>query len=184
VLEGLRAGVLPLAACELLCNALPAADALDAALAVLNQAREITLGAGLLTVNRNATDTGDPVGELRLQRLWSSEPATYPVGGAKRKTRTAWTRQLLEEGQLFVGEGDAALATVFDDHATIFLLGLHAVVNVPIKRAGRCVATFNVLGARPSWQPHEVSAVRLLALLATPWVLEAIAAPDSHGDGP
>lgn len=172
--EGPRGGVLPLAASELLCNELPGVGSLDAALVVLNQARELALGAGLLTVNRNATDETVPPGELRLQRLWSSEPATYPVGGAKRKTRSPWTRQLFEEGGLFVGEGDAALAAAFDDHATILLLGLHAVVNVPILQGGRCVATFNVLGARASWQPHEISAVRLLALLARPHVLDSL----------
>ena len=38
---------------------------------------------------------------------------------------------------------------------------------------GRCVATFNVLGSRP--QPHEVMLARLLAVLATPWVLKSAA---------
>jgi len=40
---------------------------------------------------------------------------------------------------------------------------------------GRCVATFNVLGSRPQWQPHEVMLARLLAVLATPWVLKSAA---------
>jgi hypothetical protein len=171
--------VLPLDACELLCDALPGASGLDAALAVLNRARELSLGPGLLTVNRDATRPTDPPGELRLQRLWSSEPATYPVGGGKRKTGTPWTRQLFEQGRVFVGEGDAALAAVFDDHATLASLGLHAVVNVPIQRAGRCVATFNVLGRCSSWAPHDVAVVRLLALLATPWVLSRVAAAEA-----
>lgn len=167
----MNAGVLPLAVCELLCDGLARSASLDDALALLNRAREMALGQGMLTVNVDATTPQDPPGEIRLRRLWSSEPAAYPLGGGKTKTRTQWTRQLLEQGLVFVGEGDAALAEVFDDHARIASLGLHAVVNVPLLREGRCVATFNVLGVGPRWQPGQVAAIRLLALLATPHVL-------------
>lgn len=163
--------MLPLAACELLCRGLPRAGSLDAALGLLEQARELALGPGLLTVNRDVTTPQDPAGEIRLQRIWSSRPDAYPVGGGKTKTRTAWTRQLLEQGRVFVGEGDEALAQVFDDHARIASLGLRAVVNVPLLEQGRCVATFNVLGPRPQWQAGEVAAIELLALLASPYVL-------------
>ena len=168
-------GVLPLAACELLCDGLPRAGSLGDALGLLNRARELALGAGMLTVNVDATTAQDPPGEIRLRRIWSSQPQAYPVGGGKTKTRTPWTRQLLEQGELYVGEGDAALAQVFDDHALIASLDLRSVVNVPILRANRCVATFNVLGPRDRWQPGELAAIRLLALLATPHVLASVA---------
>ena len=163
--------VFPLAVCELLCDGLPQAATLDQALGLLNQARIMLLGEGMLTVNVDATTPQDPPGEIRLRRLWSSEPAAYPVGGGKTKTRTLWTRHLLEQGLVFVGEGDAALAGVFEDHARIASLNLHAVVNVPLLRDGRCAATFNVLGSAPRWQASEVAAIRVLALLATPHVL-------------
>jgi len=38
-----------------------------------------------------------------------------------------------------------------------------------------CHATFNVFGTRPRWQPHEIVAIRVLALAAARWVP---AAPD------
>jgi len=38
--------------------------------------------------------------------------------------------------------------------------------------AGECQATFNVLGHRGEWQREEVAAVRLLAILARPFVLQ------------
>jgi GAF domain-containing protein len=82
----------------------------------------------------------------------------------------------------FLGEGDAILVEVFDDHALIASLGLHAVVNVPLLAGGRCVATFNVLGIRSQWQPHELMLARLLAVLATPWVLQASADTQSTKD--
>lgn len=166
---------LPPAACTALCDNLPRASSPDAALRILEQVRQSLLGDGLLTVNLDATPEHAGDEAVELQRLWSSNPAAYPVAGRKRKAMTPWARQLLRRGEVFVGEGDATLAEVFDDHAQIAALGLHAVVNVPVLAGGRCVATFNVLGSRPQWQPHEVMLARLLAVLATPWVLQSAA---------
>ena len=167
------AEVLPAAVCVRLCDQLSRAVSADAVLMHIEAAREAVLGRGLLTINLNATAADDPIDEVQLQRLWSSNPASYPVAGRKRKTLTPWTRQLLLRGELFIGEGDAALAEVFDDHALIAALGMRAIVNVPLLDEGRCFATFNVLGTRPHWRPQEVALLRLLALLATPWVLRA-----------
>ncbi|WP_052810736.1 GAF domain-containing protein [Variovorax paradoxus] len=165
--------VLPQAVCVPLCDALSRASTFDAAMAHIEAARLSVLGPGLLTVNLNATTPDDPPDEVQLQRLWSSNPQAYPVAGRKRKTLTPWTRQLLVRAEVFIGEGDEALAQVFDDHALISALGLRAVVNVPLMEDGRCAATFNVLGTRARWTPQEIALVRLLALLATPWVLRA-----------
>ena len=52
--------VLPAAVCEQLCDALPRAVALDAALRHIEAARQELLGPGLLTVNLNATAPDDP----------------------------------------------------------------------------------------------------------------------------
>ena len=168
---------LPADVCTVLCHHLPRARDLDAALGLIESVRQARLGDGLLTVNIDAAPDGPQDGDtIALQRLWTSNPDAYPVGGRKRKTMTPWTRQLLRRGELFVGEGDAVLREVFDDHARIASLGLHAVLNVPLLDAGRCLATFNVLGSRPRWLPQERLLVQLLAVLATPWVLRAAAA--------
>ncbi len=165
--------------CDALCDALGAATTCDDALKAIHVALMAVLGHNLLTVNLDATQAGDPPDEVQLQRLWTSDPGAYSVGGRKRKTLTPWTRQLLHRAEVFVGEGDAALAVVFEEQKFIAMLGLHSVVNVPLLQDGRCVATFNVLGARPAWRAHEVAAIRLLALLATPWVMRQRAAQDA-----
>ena len=162
---------LPAAVCALLCDALPRATGFDAALSVIERVRQAMLGEGLLTVNKVATLAAS-ADEFELQRLWSSNVQAYPVAGLKRKTLTPWSRQLLLRHEVFVGEGDAALAAAFDDHARIEALGLHSIVNVPLLMEGRCAATFNVLGCQAQWQPHDVTLIRLLAVLATPWVLQ------------
>jgi hypothetical protein len=163
---------LPMDLCRVLTHDLPRSRTMDAALQCIDDVRKRTLGDGLLTVNVDASPAHDDGDTIDLQRVWTSDAAAYPVGGRKRKTLTPWTRQLLRGAQMFVGEGDAALREVFDDHARITALGLHAVANVPLLDAqGRCAATFNLLGVRPTWQPQELALVQLLALLATPWVL-------------
>lgn len=163
---------LPLDVCHALVQELPRSPDMDAALRCIDGARQRMLGEGLLTVNIDAAPDLRDGDTIELQRVWTSDPQAYPVGGRKRKALTPWTRQLLRNGELFVGEGDAALREAFDDHERIASLGLHAVANVPLLDAdGRCAATFNVLGVRPAWQPREIALVQLLAVLTTPWVL-------------
>ena len=174
---------LPVAACIALFDALPRASGLDAALAIVDGVRRDLVGPGLLTVNLRCDAGPVPLGgTLELQRIWTSDPRAYPVAGRKRKTLTPWTRQLLLEAQVFVGEGPGALAAVFDDHALIDSLGLRAIVNLPLLDAeGRCFATFNALGTQPVWRPEDVLLLRLLALLTTPAVLRAAGAVRAAG---
>jgi hypothetical protein len=178
---------LPRAACLALCQDLPRAVDLDSSMCIVERVRQQLLGDGLLTVSLNASLLGqDPDGDsgngdariIELERIWSSNPAVYPVSGRKRKAMTPWTNQLLCRGEVFIGEGETALAQVFDDHALIASLGLRAVVNVPLlDDRGACFATFNVLGTGPLWRPDEVLLVRLLATLAAPAVRRAATAP-------
>jgi len=174
VSEALPDGVvtLPLPVCIALCRELPRAADLDAAMRRVESVRQALLGDGLLTVNHvQPPAEGGANDTIELQRIWSSRPGDYPVAGRKTKTLTDWTRQLLLRGEVFVGEGPAVLAQVFDDHRRIQSMGLQAIVNVPLLRQdGRCFATFNVLGARTHWRAEECAQIELLAALARPCV--------------
>ncbi|WP_409559066.1 GAF domain-containing protein [Cupriavidus sp. SZY C1] len=143
---------------------LRAAATPQAVMDAVGQATLDIVGPGLLTIN--AWDV--PTREIR--RLWSSDPAAYPVGGKKVKGDTAWTRQLLERGEVFVGEGDTALAAVFDDIGTIRNLGLNGVVNVPLCHGGTVIGTFNYLAAVETWTAEDLTALRMLAH----WVAGAV----------
>ncbi|MGO4329934.1 GAF domain-containing protein [Cupriavidus sp. 2TAF22] len=150
-----------------LCDALARAPAPAAAFDALGSATAALLGPGLLTINawRRAS--------AEIERLWSSDTGAYPVGGRKYKADTPWTIRVLHQGQVFVGEGDTALAAVFDDIAVIRGLGLSAVVNVPVCEHGQCVGTFNFLAARNAWTGSEIATLRMLAQMAVPAVLAA-----------
>ncbi|HEY1230987.1 MAG TPA: GAF domain-containing protein, partial [Ramlibacter sp.] len=71
------------------------------------------LRQALCTVNRL-----DPA-QMRLTRIYSSNPAAYPPGGSKDKRGTAWGQQVLLDLRPFVGEGPAAIRAAFDDHEAI-----------------------------------------------------------------
>lgn len=124
-------------------------------------AREAT-AHGLLTAMRF------DAAAMTVQRIWSSAPEAYPVGGAKPKRDTAWGRQVLQEQRVFVGEGAAAIRAHFTDHAVILGLGLRSIVNVPVVGRGACLGTLNLLWAAERVTPEQAALARLLGLVAVP----------------
>lgn len=107
---------------------------------------------------------------MTVRRIYSSDTAAYPVGGAKPKRDTAWGRQVLLQRRVFVGEGEAAIRAHFDDHALIAGLGLRSIVNVPVLVRGECRGTVNFLWPEERVTPARVAMAELLGLVvATEW---------------
>jgi GAF domain-containing protein len=117
------------------------------------------LGFRLFTVMRNIEPTAE------VERLYSSDIAAYPVGGRKRKEGTRWGEQVLDRGEVFLARNRAELRDAFPDHELIFSLGISAILNVPIRHAGRCIGTMNLCG------DAEIAAAKVLAGLLVPVVL-------------
>lgn len=163
---------LPAADVERLCEQLDASPSWPQAMGLLDAARRAWVGRGILSVNANVDAPERRDGQVLLQRIWTSDPASYPVGGRKHKAMTPWTRTLLVEHRVFRTEGRVAMTETFDDHALMASLDLHAALNVPILDGNRqCVAIFNFMGAQTAWNAAQVGALRLLATLARPWIL-------------
>lgn len=108
---------------------------------------------------------------MEVERLYSTNTAAYPVGGRKAKRDTAWGRHVLTERRVFVGEGEAALRAAFDDHATIFGLGLRSMINVPVVYADTCIGTMNFSMRGEKVPAGAVATATALALIATPALL-------------
>ena len=104
---------------------------------------------------------------MTVRRIYSSDAAAYPVGGAKPKRDTDWGRQVLLETRVFVGEGEAAIRAHFADHALIAGLGLRSIVNVPVVLRGECRGTVNFLWPEDRVPPARVAMAELLGLAAT-----------------
>jgi GAF domain-containing protein len=139
--------------------------------AAIAQVAARRVDAGLVTVMRH------DAAQSTVERLYSSNPQAYPVGGRKFKRDTGWSSAVLAEHRVLVSADDAAIRDSFDDHAIIFGLGLHSCVNVPLVSEGRCIGTLNVLAARPQWSEDEVAVVRALGLAALAGVLVATPSP-------
>jgi hypothetical protein len=86
----------------------------------------------------------DPA-RAEVERVHSSQPAAYPVGGRKAKRDTAWSDHTLRDMKVFRASGVDAIRAAFDDHATILSLGLASVLNIPLVLGGRCIGTMNLL---------------------------------------
>ncbi len=96
------------------------------------------IGHRLFTVMRYDADRGE------VERVHSSMPSVYPVGGRKRKKDTAWSDHVLRDMQAFRANDRDDIRAAFDDHATIASLGLGAILNIPLALAGRCLGTMNL----------------------------------------
>lgn len=158
---------------EKLFDATGGARRADAALMQIDTYRLLLAGPGIFSIQLNVTTRDDPKNEILLQRLYSSRSDEFPVQGRKHKKLTPWTDTLFGRGEVFTACGEAALAQTFDDFTQMRALGLNAVVNVPLMRERTCYATFNVFGTRGGFDPSEILALRVLALIAARWVTPA-----------
>jgi len=131
----------------------------------INDVARRRLDASLVTTMRHHQ------AESQVERLYSSNTDAYPVGGRKTKRDTAWARRVLVEHRVVVNAGDDALREAFDDHATIFGLGIHSIVNVPLVAEGTCVGTLNISRAKADWSMDDVALARALGLAALGAVL-------------
>jgi GAF domain-containing protein len=96
-----------------------------------------------------------------VERVHTSLPAVYPVGGRKNKKDTAWSNHTLRDMKVFRASEPEAIRATFDDHATIASLGLGSVLNIPLVLAGRCVGTMNLLH-EAGWYTAKDEATGLL----------------------
>jgi hypothetical protein len=97
-----------------------------------------TIGHRLLTVMRFDAE------RFEVERLYSSLPADYPVGGRKPKARTAWGEQVLVGMRVFRVNTPEEIGEAFDDHAQLASLGIGAILNIPLCFDGRCIGTLNL----------------------------------------
>jgi hypothetical protein len=151
-------------------DSLAEAPSASHALQCIDLCRLRIASGSIFSIQQNVTTGSDAAGEILLRRFYSSEAATFPVNGTKRKTLTPWTAWLFARGRVFVGEGEPALAQNFDDFEQMRAHRLRSVINVPLMQGPLCYATFNVFGTRERWLPQEVLGIRLLALAAARWV--------------
>lgn len=106
-------------------------------------------------------------GGATMERVYSSHPDAYPVGGTKdvaTQVSSEWTAVARDAGRPMLMATPADIRRVFGDAATILGLGIGALVNVPIVDRGRVVGSVSVSG--PAGAYDEADVMRAVALLA------------------
>lgn len=78
-------------------------------------------------------------------RVYTSDPANYPVSGVKKIIPNRWTKQVILGCAPFVTNSVEGVADVFPDHQFIADLGLGSVVNLPVVMGGIFIGTVIVL---------------------------------------
>ena len=96
----------------------------EAAFRALDSALGAVLGHKLFTVLLHHAGTRES------ERVYTNQPAAYPVGGRKALRDTAWGRQVLQERRVYIGRDAADIRTDFPDHELIASLGCASIINL------------------------------------------------------
>jgi hypothetical protein len=124
-----------------------------------------TVGYKLLTVLRFVEETQE------VERLYSSDPKAYPVGGRKQLKTINKDHDLAAKGEIYLAANPAEVKATFPDHELIFSLGVGAILNAPIRHARRRLGTLNCCGLADSYGPRQIEAAKVVANLLVPNLL-------------
>jgi len=130
--------------------------------AALETAMGAVIGHTLFTILRYHADRRES------ERVWTSQPAAYPVAGRKALTPTAWARQVFEERRPYIGRTAADIRAVFPDHELIASLGCASVLNLPVVWDGRVLGTINLLHEAEWYDEDDATLGLVFAALAAP----------------
>jgi hypothetical protein len=106
-----------------------------------------------------------------VERIYSSNPEAYPVGGRKEKRGTPWSRAVLDRGEIFIARTPEEVRDAFSDHALIFSLGIGSIMNVPLGYRGRRLGTMNISHESGWFTEEDARAGRLIAPFVVPSLL-------------
>lgn len=112
--------------------------------------------------------------EQVVERLSSSDEKAYPLGGRKPLDKIASSHGAMEHGGIFLAGTKEDVRKAFFDHELIFSLGITAIMNVPVRHAGRRLGTLNFCGDEGTYHEREMQIGRVLAGLLAPALLKAI----------
>ncbi len=108
--------------------------------------------------------------EAQVERVYSSDPA-YPIGGRKALALFPVNHAAMARGDIFLAGTRAEVEAAFADHAALFAMGVTAILNSPIRHAGRRLGTLNLCGEDGQFGPREIANARLLAAILAPTLL-------------
>jgi hypothetical protein len=112
--------------------------------------------------------------EQCVERVHSSNEADYPLGGKKPLSKITKSHEQMQSGEVFVAPTRAAVKDTFFDHELIFSLGISAILNAPIRHAGKRLGTLNFCGEEGMYGETEIRNAKVLAGLLIPCLLQEV----------
>lgn len=119
----------------------------------------------LLTILRHLPETRE------IERVYSSNLETYPIGGHKAMGGTPWGDVVLKAGKPWLGNGAADMRWAYPDAEKSLSMGRESSFCAPVRFAGETLGVLNMSGARDTFDfadaPHlqTVSAFLVQAFL-------------------
>ncbi len=138
----------------------------DAAFEAVARIGAETCGYRMLTVLQYDEAAGEVV------RRFTSDP-NYPVGGRKALSQYPTNHAAIERDGYFLAGTREAVRQAYADHEALYALGVTAILNAPIRHAGRRLGTLNFSGEEGQYGPREVAIARILAGLMVPCLSSA-----------
>jgi hypothetical protein len=105
-------------------------------------------------------------GGQTLQRIYSSHPQQYPVGGRKdvvADVAADWVTRCRDEQAPYFGETREDVRRIFADSALIESLGCSSIINVPIVRHGVSIGALNILDAEGTYSGADIEKALVIA---------------------
>ena len=101
-------------------------------------------------------------GGTEVERIYSSDPAAYPLTGRKQMGPTPWGEHVLRQARPWLGNDMDAIRWAFPDHALIESLGCGACINIPVREGGVVVGTLNILDAAGSFDARDLDTAEVI----------------------
>ena len=110
-------------------------------------------------------------GTDEVERIHSSDPRAYPVGGRKRAADYAASAAKTAQGEVYIAGDAEEVRRVYRDAELIFSIGVTSIMNVPIRWGGQNIGAINLLGDAGQFGAGEAADAALLAALMVPAIL-------------
>lgn len=110
-------------------------------------------------------------GGKEVERLYSTNPVAYAVGGRKPVIKDAFREKVFGTHQPFLGRKPADFAPYFPDHDFIVSLGLGSVINVPLVFDGAALGSVNILDREGAYDEPHVETATAIARMVVPALL-------------
>lgn len=118
---------------------------------VLLEGLNADIGKGLTTASVY------DLANMRSRRVFSENPAAYPLGGFKPLEKNHYFDTVIAGNRHFSTTRIEQIAEVFFDWEKIRDLGFESNMNLPAIADGRVIGTVNLLGPRGHFTPEIVS---------------------------